>query len=421
MKYYRFPENRITKMAFGVFLFAMLMLCRDTLVTSSIIGFYKATFISYGIIALVGVAFLWVHRKNLKQIITDERILLALAATVVFLVPMLVKQDWQLLYFSILICIYFAIFLSYFVSVEEVAKYYVLIISLIGAYSCIATYLLDGLAETEVLNFPVFSNGVHEYYNFGLSFSAIDHPQAYRNWGIFREPGIYQYFLILAIVLNNYSVRWNREWKRWSINFVLAIAMFSTFATGGWIEMALLAAVVFIDKKWYQNKKIRILTVIVVALLVAFVIYSFSKQNSFYNRLYNTFIKLFNLSATSSGGVRFQSILFDIGIFFKNPLVGEKLATVMYPSTVQYNTTSTMILYAGYGIVAGCFHVISWIALLWDKNRKAWVNLALLLIMFMSFNTQDLTADMFLWLFPIMAMVEKGIPFVKSLSLKRKV
>jgi len=36
-----------------------------------------------------------------------------------------------------------------------------------------------------------------------------------------------------------------------------------------------------------------------------------------------------------------------------------------------------------------------------------WVNLALVVILFMSFNTQNLIADVFLWLFPVMALVER--------------
>ena len=38
------------------------------------------------------------------------------------------------------------------------------------------------------------------------------------------------------------------------------------------------------------------------------------------------------------------------------------------------------------------------------------INLALLLVLFASFNTQNLIADVFFWLFPVMAVVERVLP-----------
>ena len=46
--------------------------------------------------------------------------------------------------------------------------------------------------------------------------------------------------------------------------------------------------------------------------------------------------------------------------------------------------------------------------------------LILLLILFVPFNTQNVIHDMFFWLFPVMALVEKGIPFLQTMMNKRK-
>ena len=43
----------------------------------------------------------------------------------------------------------------------------------------------------------------------------------------------------------------------------------------------------------------------------------------------------------------------------------------------------------------------------------------LLLILFMSFNTQNLVANVFFWLFPMMALVERGLSNLK-LSAKKE-
>mgnify|MGYP003294427873 CR=1 FL=1 len=39
--------------------------------------------------------------------------------------------------------------------------------------------------------------------------------------------------------------------------------------------------------------------------------------------------------------------------------------------------------------------------------------LVLLLILFLSFNTQNLIANVYFWLFPMMALVERGLPVLK--------
>ena len=88
--------------------------------------------------------------------------------------------------------------------------------------------------------------------------------------------------------------------------------------------------------------------------------------------------------------------------------------------TVDNNTATSAILFAAFGIVGGTLHVLSWVALAWKKDRHVIMNLVLLLILFVPFNTQNVIHDMFFWLFPVMALVEKGIPFLQTMMNKRK-
>ena len=119
--------------------------------------------------------------------------------------------------------------------------------------------------------------------------------------------------------------------------------------------------------------------------------------------------KLYTLNRSSSA--RLDAIVADIGFFVRNPIFGERIAVVL--EAVEHNTTSTMLMFAMFGILGGGLHLASWVALTWDKERKVWVNVSLLVIMLMSFNTQNIIADMFFWLFPVMALTEKGLPLLK--------
>lgn len=408
MRYYPFADNRRNKIIFGIFLTAMLYLARDTLLTSSILGFQKAQFLMAGLMGLAGVVFLIHNRRSFRDIVKDERVAYLLVATAVMQLPMMGKQDWQIMYFSVLLCLYFAIFLTYFVSSRDVAKYYVVILAAMGLYSIIATYFLRLLPDRGLAEVPIFLNPVQvQFYNFGLSYVSIWYVPM-RNFGIFREPGVYQYFIMLALFLNNYAVTWNSQKKLWLLNGILAAMMISTMATGGYVELLLFALVLFIDKKLYRNKIAWLVVGLAAAGAAGVLIYAYQTQdeNPLYWEIYGMVVsKIFG--GEDSSTERVASILINLKYFLKNPLFGGKLAEVLY--SVGNNTSSTTLMFAIFGLFGGCIHVAGWVALVWEKGRKLWVNLMLLLILFMSFNTQNLIADVFLWLLPTMALTEKMI------------
>lgn len=412
MRQYTLLETKWGKAAFGVFLFAMLLLARDTLVTSCLLGFHKSQFLMLGLIVLLGLVFLVENRREWKEIFLDRRMLAFAISAVVLLVPMVVKGDWQMMYFSILICLIFPVFLTYFISSRTVARYYVGMLVLLGAYSVVATYLLKGLAANGSWNVPVFYNSNDwEFYNFGLSY-VVTWEYWHRNFGIFREPGVYQFFILLALFLNNYVVDWNRSWKLWACNVVLAITMFTTFAIGGFAELGLFAVFVYFDKKWYRETWGKIAGVTALVSGGAFAVYLvYRMQQPFfeltvYYEFYDMFLRLFTKSDSSTD--RLDAIMVNAGYFLRNPLFGDTIAQVLHGT--NHNTSSTLILYAVLGILGGSLNLMAWAALVWEKKRKVIGNVILLGILFLSFNTQNLVADVFFWLFPMMALVERGLP-----------
>lgn len=419
MNYYRFPDKKILKNLFGLCLFFLLVLNRDGLYTA-VLGLYPCLLIGYGLIGAIGVAFLAANRRNLKDILRDKRLLAAAVCTVVMLLPMVVKQDWQLMYLNILLCLYIAIFFSFFITAKEIARYYVVILSGLAVYSLAALYILRPMTDSGLLSPVVIRNSIGvEIYHYGLSFVPLTFVKN-RNFGIFREPGVYQYFILLGIYLNNYLAQWDKNWKLWLINGILAVTMVSTFATGGVIELGLLIVVMFFDKQWYKDKTIRAAAAVLASAAVAVVVYSILRKTGLYYSLREMLMKF--VDNPESTGARVGSIVVNLEFFLRNPLFGEHMRTVLHlvgvSEAVVDNTSSTMILYAVYGILGGTLNVVAWVALVWQKERKLWGNLSLLVILFMSFNTQNLTWNLFFWLFPMMALVERGLPMTHKILKK---
>lgn len=411
MKYYRFPEWKWGNAALGLFLLALLTFSRESIFCTTVIPFVRCQAITLALLLALGIWFLFVNRGQWKGIFTDGRMAAAAVLAVVLLLPMAVKQDWRLMYVSILLGLLVAVLFSYFSTTEEVAKVYVVVIACLGAYSLLTHYGLRYLVEGGMVKVPSFRNYFgFEFYNFGLSVESATYVKN-RNFGLFREPGVYQYFLVLALVLNNYHIAWKKDWQLWLVNGILAMTVLSTFATGGVIEMGLLAVVLFFDKKWYKSRLglgLCIAAVVGVCTAAAWILIG---KGPLYQDFYYMFYKL--VSPEESTVSRVGSIAMNLQMFLKNPLVGQDMALVL--EMIQDNTSSTTILLATTGIFGGLLHIASWFALAWSRERKVWVNLALVMILFMSFNTQNLTWDLFLWLLPVMALLEKGIPCVRGL------
>ena len=421
MRQYPLLQNKSAKGLFGVYLTAMLFLSRDTLFSSSIVGFQKSQLYMFALIGGLGVCFLIRNFRETRHIILDRRVFAIGISAAILLLPMLLKQDWQLMYFSILLCLLFAIFLTYFTSSRDVAKYYVVILCLLGVYSLIATYGLRVLAQAGKISPRIFYNSSEwDFYDFGLAYAVTWHFW-HRNFGIFREPGVYQFFVLLGLYLNNYLVNWGKSWKMWVCNGILVATMISTFAIGGFVELGLFALFLYWDKRYYREKWGRIAGITAVLAFLAVVAAFFYRmslpyfEHSMFYEIYDMFLRLFTKSDSSTD--RVDAIVTNIQIFLRHPLVGDTVANVLHGT--NHNTSSTLLLFAILGVAGGVINVLAWVALAWDRKRNIFGNLILLLILFMSFNTQNLVANVFFWLFPMMALAERGLPKLK-LSVKKE-
>ena len=413
MKQYCFFEGRIKSLLIAALLFGMLLLSRNTLISTSLLGFYRSQFLMLLLIFLAAALFLILNRNDLKRIFTDKRIVIAAGICGIVMLPMIMKRDWQMMYLSILLCLMFAVFLTYFVSYKEVAKIYVVIIAVLAAYSVLATYGLRLIPDSGLLSVPVFSNTNNvEFYNFGLAFVSQSYVKN-RNFGIFREPGVYQYFLLLALFLNNFTVDWQKTSRCWLVNGILAVTMLTTMATGGFVELGILAVILFFRKKLYRSRTACFVVAagFIIGLIgVEMIIH---QKGQLYWELYGMFVSKF-LPGEESGIDRVNSILTNAMYFIRNPFAGETVSEVLY--SVQNNTSSTTILFAILGLFGGSLNIAAWFALVWKREQGIMTNLGLLLVLFMSFNTQNLVADVFFWLIPTMALIERGIPLLERLK-----
>lgn len=419
MTYYRFPDNKLVKLCFPLALLILQMVARSTMYTSTFLGFTLSQAVMIGTIVLIGFTFLAVNRKNLKAVLTDRRMLLFGMAAMVILLPMLVKGDWQLMYFTILLSWFFAIFLTYFTTVEELGKYYVLILTALSALSLVGLFVLKPMVHMGwIPGNPFDSPGGWHMFNFGLTFVCdknLHMVNALRNFGIFREPGLFQTFLFVAIQLNNYTVNWDKPWKMWAVDAVLFMTLLTTFATGGVLALGIYIVFLFFDKGLYRDRRMQILAAAVVAAGILLLVYALRKGGSWAYELIGMVEKF--VYRSYSFDARIESVVADAELFVSHPILGADMNEVVY--AVPNNTATSAILFAVFGIVGGCVHVLSWAALAWRKERHWMMNVILMVILFIPFNTQNVMHDMFFWLFPAMALAQWCLTRLNMMKMKK--
>lgn len=419
MTYYRFPDNKLVKLCFPLALLILQMVARSTMYTSTFLGFTLSQAVMIGTIVLIGFTFLAVNRKNLKAVLTDRRMLLFGMAAMVILLPMLVKGDWQLMYFTILLSWFFAIFLTYFTTVEELGKYYVLILTALSALSLVGLFVLKPMVHMGwIPGNPFDSPGGWHMFNFGLTFVCdknLHMVNALRNFGIFREPGLFQTFLFVAIQLNNYTADWDRPWKMWTVNAILFMTLLTTFATGGVLALGIYIVFLFFDKGLYRVRRMQILAAAVVTAGILLLVYALRKDGSWAYELIGMVEKF--VYRSYSFDARIESVVADAELFVSHPILGADMNEVVY--AVPNNTATSAILFAVFGIVGGCVHVLSWAALAWRKERHWMMNVILMVILFIPFNTQNVMNDMFFWLFPAMALAQWCLTRLNMMKMKK--
>ena len=409
MTYNRFSDTKLFKIGFFLYLYALQIVARSTMYTSVFFGFVKSQVIMLVLAGIGGLIFLAANRKNLKQILTDRRMAVVLISAAVILVPMVTKRDWQMLYLTVLFQILFGVFLSYFLTLQEAAGYYVVLTCMLSALTLLAQFVLKPMVNMGLLPaFPFDSPGGWHMYNFLVTFAVNRNTEmvdALRAFGIFREPGLLQIFTFIAILLNNQIVSWKDTWKMWTINAVLFLTLLITFATGGVIGLVLYMAFLFFEKGLYRDRRIRILAIVCVIVGIAAIGIAIAMDGTWAMELVWMIKKIFE--KTDSYTTRVDSVLMDAQLFLQHPLFGARMEEVMY--YVPNNTATSPILFAALGVAGGCFHVLSWAALLWKKERHWLMNLLLMLIAFIPFNTQNVIHDMFFWMFPMLALTERTI------------
>lgn len=254
---------------------------------------------------------------------------------------------------------------SEIIDYKEIRIRYVNMMTAISIISLVAYILYPLLKNLTFL--PVISNGQKSVLCLGLCNIDLSPDGILRNWGPFWEPGVFQIYLNIAIII--LLLEKKRNYKKIILNI---IAVITTFSTTGFI------ALVFIVLGFYLNDSKRItIKHILVGIFCSLGSCTLFLNETFNELLFGKFSS--NNIAYASTSSRLGSIVANILCIKTNPLLGvgvKKLNDIVesYKISKGYyffsNTNGLLMNYAIFGCIFGILYTILMLKFIFKLTGK---------------------------------------------------
>lgn len=314
----------------------------------------------------------------------------AMALCMLSLLTMVVSEhSFSVKYGYECLMIIFAFLLCCFIPFDVFCKKFCQIMIFLATFSLICFclhYIIPGIFRF----FPILTNEVN-YSFYCLFFTSVPLKRAYvtfRNYGIFREPSMYQVFLNLALlILFSGKVE---ERKLWPV-LILIATIITTFSTSGYILCFLIIANYLAKKKIKTNSK-ALLVIISSSVLVVFLFLcgAIDFDHSIFKKLFTD---------NSSSNSRFGAFFVDVYIGFENLILGKgfaytennfhSIALSVFNLDAAHNTNTLLKMFAVHGALFFSLYVIGYIRFfkILSVNFKWIVNC---FVFFLSLSSADL-------------------------------
>lgn len=351
----------------------------------------------YGIYAILLVYLYQIEKKQFSlRSVVFQSILLAIIVSNLT-ISFLVSRDQSNYTINRILFICVAFLFAVRADKKIFARAFISAMVFLGITSLVLTYTCIGFSSFFVNNFPVFeisSNGGMRFVNLGICFVYIPYYGVqFRNFSVFSEPGVFQIYLNIALLLRLFILSKDKMFLRDIV--ILFLTLLSTFSTMGIvIGVSSLILFLFASDKGTRNKiKIRLVCLAIICVILgAF----FFKEEM---------LAIFDkLKGGGSFNSRYYSLLVVLKAFFEKPLLGwgyDKLISIVVGEWLSLYTedlTNTFFtIFATYGVVFGSISLIGFFANFYDR-RKWVISLLVCGLIFLSTCNENMTDSLLLYI-----------------------
>lgn len=268
---------------------------------------------------------------------------------------MILTRDIRPGYFFMVMIYLDCVLLLCIFSAEKIYEFVYKSVYLIALFSLIA-YVVQIFVPSLLSMLPTIENtaGI-DFYFAGLTNLAYRTDNLVRNWGPFREPGVFQAFIMVALY---YGMLIEKKAKLMH-NLVLIVALLTTFSTTGYIALIFLLLASLVSKNNEDLEQRRMVKTII-AITSCMVLYLGMFTDLLYREGYGSvFGKLFGTYESLSMNSRIAGIEVNLRMMLESPLWGNGISYVdnnyalycqsMYSMRIVDNTNMLFIQGARFG------------------------------------------------------------------------
>lgn len=392
--------NKISKKNTAYLVFILIFFTRDSLLFGTKNDTYFLLFNHLVVFSVFCVLTYYTFIK--KSVIEKNSLIIFLILITLLTTTSLLNLDISLKYFYEFLMMSIAMLTACNVSLKNFQTSYIKVTCFLAAFSLLS-YTLSIIAYPILDIFPVITNKAgYKFYCLGFSNVMQNTPFIFkRNYGFAREPGVFIFYLIIAIIFT-LSAK-NLSTKTRSITLlILIVTTLTTFSTAGYIIL-LLILVYYI----FFLKRLRAVYSVLLFITFSTLLIVFAFQN---NTIWNVvFGKLF--VSNSSLNSRLVSISVNIYIAFssiKNILFGcgfkfieNNFASIssILGMTIFNNTNTILKMLA----VHGAIYTSTICMMLYNfgkkllKTQKPLPSICIFLLYLLLFSNQDLIFNIIIY------------------------
>ncbi|MPM63021.1 hypothetical protein SDC9_109899 [bioreactor metagenome] len=306
---------------------------------------------------------------------------------------------------QIIIAMYFVSLFKFHIFIEA----FVDVLIFLSVYSLIATYLAMTFPEYIKGIFPLLLHEEVGYtnvlINMGLTFTHTSDVLMHRNYGMFREPGLYQFYLIMALII---ELWYKKDGLIVSKLIILTVTIISTFSTAGLIAGMIIIIAYLSNNRIGEKKYIKYTTFTIIACAILFYIPQFNEY------LIRSIMKLDILDTSSSYDSRWGSLKAMFELWLMYPIIGSGytegsfgIGKELLNQYTKDNTNTTITNFALYGVVYGIIHLYAIVRWALISHQKKVVIALLICGIILSMNNENCTNNLLIVIFMFYALTTK--------------
>lgn len=323
------------------------------------------------------------------------------------LLSCLTNFDFDIKYPYEFLLLFAAFLTTKLIGLEEFKKQYSNLMLFLSLFSLVGLFLAS-VAYPFVIKFPVITNisGLRYYNLFFTMIPSSNTGTIGRNYGIFREPGMFAVYLCLGLIFELFRDKNINLFKL----IIFSITIFMTYSTAGYILSALLF-LVFLLRKPVPKTNHKLVKYIVLGIICCVLLFG-------WDAIYAHVIKKLQ-TENASRSARFGSIRVNLELLFRQPWktlfglgftqVENSYIIVANELNIDINNTNTLFkILAVHGIVYAIL-IISLLYLFFAKvSKNKAESICLFIIFIMAISNEDLIVNGVVYLLGFYAINQRN-------------